>query len=258
MNRLATRSTTGQVLVAIYLGLFDSFCESGRPLANVYVNDCDQDVCMAYWLLSNADQVSNMRIEMSISQLIIIEDLLDATAGAIPVDPDRSIIRKQAWAFELYDVARSTGELQQMGAEEMQHLIEATADRLSQLALTKGEERELVGKYEVFGGGQDWRMIREWGQHARTKLFAQGVRACVAVRELSPGSFAYTIGRMSPFVDFPIHHIFEALNHAENINGDQDRWGGSDTIGGSPRLRGSRLTPPEVEKIIEEVIHAKT
>lgn len=254
VNRLATRSTTGQVLVAIYLGLFESFSEGGRPLANVFVNDCDQDVCMAYWLLVNAGQVSDLRIEMTIAQLIIIEDLLDATAGAIPADPNRPTIRKQAWAFELYDAARATGDLQRMNADEMRGLIEATAERLSQIALGNGEQRDLVGEYEVLGGGPTWQMIRERGQHARTILFAQGVRAFVAVRDLEPGRYAYTIGRMSPFVDFPIERIYDALNQAENCIDPHNQWGGSDTIGGSPRSQGSRLTPQDVEAIVEGVV----
>ena len=58
-----------------------------RPHANIYVNDCDQDVCLSYWLLSEADRVRQLRIEMDIAKLIIFEDFLDATAGAIPVDP---------------------------------------------------------------------------------------------------------------------------------------------------------------------------
>lgn len=167
---------------------------------------------------------------------------------------ERAIVRKQAWGFELYEEVRSSGVLQQMNPEEMRLLIEKTADRISRLALGDGEERKLRGSYEVLGGGQQWQLIREQGQYACTRLFAQGVRAFVAVQDLLPGHFAYTVGRMSPFVRFPLDRIFSALNHAEKTTDDQDRWGGSDTIGGSPRQRGSRLAPPEVEKIIEDVM----
>ena len=41
VNRLATRSTCGQILVAIPLGLFETFQVGGRPVANLFVNDCD-------------------------------------------------------------------------------------------------------------------------------------------------------------------------------------------------------------------------
>jgi hypothetical protein len=42
----------------------------------------------------------------------------------------------------------------------------------------------------------------------------------------------------------------EQLNQAEGLGGALDRWGGGDTIGGSPRVKGSALAPAEVEKLI--------
>lgn len=33
-----------------------------------------------------------------------------------------------------------------------------------------------------------------------------------------------------------------------------DKWGGGDTIGGSPRVRGSRITPEEIGEIIETCV----
>src|SRR3954454_6787030 len=47
VDRLATRSTTGQVLLAIRLGLFRTFRDEQGPRAAVYVNDCDEDVALA-------------------------------------------------------------------------------------------------------------------------------------------------------------------------------------------------------------------
>ncbi|QDV47932.1 hypothetical protein Enr13x_78440 [Stieleria neptunia] len=254
VNRLATRSTTGQVLVAILVGLLDKFSARGTTPTHVFVNDCDQDVCMAYWMLTHSDQVRNLRIEMELSQLILIEDLMDATAGAIPVDPDRSIIRKLTWAFELYDQARLSNALGQMNGDEMRCLIEETSARISRIALSQGQESELCGSYDVLGGGQGWQMIREYGQYARTKLFAKGVRAFVALQELPTGRYAYTVGRMSPFVRFPLDRIFSTLNGLEGSTADHEQWGGSDTIGGSPRRCGSRLTPREVEQAIEQIM----
>jgi hypothetical protein len=37
-----------------------------------------------------------------------------------------------------------------------------------------------------------------------------------------------------------------------------DIWGGSNIIGGSPRVNGSRLSPKEVETIINEFLKKKT
>jgi len=50
VERLATRSTMGQVLMAIKQRLFDSI---EYDTSGMYVNDADQDVCLSTWLLKN-------------------------------------------------------------------------------------------------------------------------------------------------------------------------------------------------------------
>ena len=44
VDRLATRSTCGQVLMAIRQGLFKTFRNGFGPYATVLVNDCDEDI----------------------------------------------------------------------------------------------------------------------------------------------------------------------------------------------------------------------
>jgi hypothetical protein len=48
--------------------------------------------------------------------------------------------------------------------------------------------------------------------------------------------------------------IYEALNAAENLTAQDNCWGGSPIIGGSPRKTGSRLPPDKIEKIINDCI----
>src|SRR3989344_4598111 len=52
-DRLSTRSTSEQVRIEINMGLFNTFKKDGLPYANVFVNDADEDTCLAYWLLKN-------------------------------------------------------------------------------------------------------------------------------------------------------------------------------------------------------------
>ena len=254
VNRLATRSTAGQVLVALSLGLFDTFCKDDMPAANVFVNDCDQDVCLSYWMLTHPELVRQLKIEMDIAKLIIGEDFLDATAGAYPVHPNRPMMRKLAWVFELYEEARTSGKLSELDKNEMKLLIEQTCDRITLLSNGQGLEIDVVGEYEELGGGDGWKLVRESGTYARTKLFADGTRAFVAVRDRLDGQFAYSIGKMSPFIKFPITRIYERLNEIEPCETPENRWGGSDTIGGSPRQTGSSLAPQELESLINEFL----
>lgn len=106
VSRLGTRSTVGQILVAISLGLFETFQRNQQPFANIYVNDCNQDICLSYWLLKHAHAVRGLTLDMDISRLIIGGDLLDCSAGAYPIDPNQPLARKMAWVYERYDEAR--------------------------------------------------------------------------------------------------------------------------------------------------------
>ena len=57
---------------------------------------------------------------------------------------------------------------------------------------------------------------------------------------------------MSPYVRFPVDELYAAFNEAEGRPDGGAGWGGSNTIGGSPRDGGSRLSPLDVERIVNE------
>ncbi len=254
VDRLSTRSTCMQVFMALTLGVFDSFSLDGEPHAHVWVNDPDQDTCLAVWQLLNPDLISNMSIRRPLGRLLITEDILDCTAGAYPASARSLEMRQQAWVFEPYFNARLSGALARMDADEMQAVILSVCLRISAHTAGEGSEIELDTRYDEVGGGPGWRMIVEHGMHARTELFAAEVRAFVSVRANDDGTWTYSIGRMSPFVQFPIEALYDVLTQAEGLPPDAMGWGGSNTIGGSPRQGGSRLPPAEVERLVNEYL----
>lgn len=215
VDRLATRSTCMQVFLAIMLGLYSEFQKNGRPHAHVFVNDADQDTCLAIWLLCNPERLREMSLGQSVTTLLITEDILDCTGGAYPVSPDHLSIREQAWIFEPYMRARMEGRMACMDAETMHELIDEVCARITQSADETHETIELDARYEEVGGGPGWRLIIEHGAHARSALFAAGIRAFVSVRERADGAWTYSIGRMSPFIAFPLGALYTALNEAE-------------------------------------------
>lgn len=250
VNRLSTRSTCGQVYYAITLGLFATFQKEGQPYAHVYINDIDQDVCMACWLLKHSDQLNQLRSWQPLGRLLLAEDSLDTTGGAYPIDPEWLIAKQIAWVFEPYTTARSDGRLSRMDAKAMQYVLEIVEQRIFDFIEGRGGRVDLDTRYQELGGGPDWKLIAETGMYARTQLFADGFHAFVACRDNGDGTYTYSIGKMSPFVSFPILKIYERLNDAENITDPNDAWGGTRIIGGSPRKSRSRLTPQEVEQIV--------
>ncbi len=257
VDRLSTRSTCMQIYFSLVLGLMDAFSINGIPHVNVYVNDADQDVCLSYWLLKNHKFMRSIRWDTPIAKLIVIEDFLDASAGAYSFDhceQPHALLKKQAWVFEPYTDARKARVLQTMDAHAMQDLIEAVLDRISLFAESKEGRIEFESEFEVIGGGQGWKMIAEKDGCARSQIYATGAKAFVSVCERKDGNYTYAVGKMSPFVNFPIADIFSALNTAEKLTDIANCWGGSDIVGGSPRRTGSTLSPRQVETIINDII----
>jgi len=258
VDRLATRSTSGQVHLAIKQGLMDSFRPNGRVEGNIYVNDPDQDTCTAYWLLKNYERIEGKKSEPLINRLVHAEDLQDCTAGAYPFDPLSKLMRELAWVYEPYTNARVSNRVQKMDEYEMRSVMEAVSGRISKHVLGQGEEVTPDLRYERIGGGNNWAMVKEIGAQARTKLFADGIKAFVAVRDNNNGTYIYSIGRMSPYIPFPVDELPDYLNKIEGISADAtDKWGGGNTIIGSPRKAGSKQLPTELEKNINDYLKTK-
>ncbi len=252
-DRIATRSTAEQVHMEVNLGLFETFRERGIPTAHVYVNDPDEDTCLAWWLLKNHELVTN-HAEPRINRLVYCEDRLDCTAGAYPFG-DISMRRKMAWIFQPYNDARFHGRIAEMAEPEMRSVMESVESRISEHVFGRGEEIPLEGHYERIGGGKGWLLTRETGPASRMAMYNDGVSAFVAlVTQKTDGSYVYSIGRRSVWIPFNLPAIYNALNREDRaIVTKSNKWGGSDTIGGSPRGTGSRIPPGRLQEIVTAV-----
>jgi len=250
VDRLATRATCAQALLAVRQGLFECFQDGDGPRAEVCVNDCDEDVCTSWFLLAHPDLAAPGRCP-PLNRLVGVVDVLDTTAGAYPLPPDLSLLKELAWVFAPYHSFRQSGELYRRRPEGHRGVVAEVSSRIERHLAGRGGTHPLDGRYQRLGGGPGWAMIREVGAQARIAAAADGIRAYVAARERPDGRWAYAVGRASPFVPFDVPGILGALNEAEGAA--EDRWGGNDLVGGSPRARGSRLPPGEVERVINSL-----
>lgn len=250
VDRLATRATCAQVLMAIRQGLFETFTFRGMPDAYVYVNDCDEDVCTSWFLLRNSHLVRGAMNPL-VNRLVGVEELMDTTAGGYPLPSETPVLQELAWVFEPYRRFRVSGEIDERDPFAFRMIIESVGGRIMEYIAGRGEKRELDTRYEKIGGGKNWSMIREIGTNAKTGMFADGIKAYVCVRELPNGKWAYTVGRVSQFIRFDVLKVLAALSEEER---GEVPWGGGNTIGGSPRSLGSRLSPEEVTRIVNAVI----
>lgn len=250
VSRLATRATCAQVLMAIRQGFADSF----SPDMHVWVNDCDQDVCVAVWLLRHMPLASSS-LNPLINKLVAITDVMDTTAGSYPYPADIQALRQHEWVFEPYRMARKNGVVDRKDARDFESIIDSVGHRIDQYVVGQAKEIELDVSYVMAEDRHSYQLVDEArsGSAWRTGFFGDGHRAYVAYRVRPDGRYTYTIGRMSEYVRLPMTPIFDALMTAELANGHEnssDMWGGSPLVGGSPRVAGSGLTPKQVMEVI--------
>ena len=255
VDRLSTRSSCDQALVDVQVGLYDTFQKDGEPEATVYANDCDPDVAFATYILMHPGHADRPKLK----QLVRVEDLLDMSAGLFPMNKKGHLIRQLAWITKPYFKARSEGRVQDLDADGMRDLVEKMHRRIKDALFGRVKEIKLDTHFEVMADHDGWCMVREIGLQARLGLAEKGVKAFVSlICEKDDGTFHYSLVRRSSFIPFPLRLLYKVLNEAEGIVEDAtDRWGGSDTCGGSPRIAGSRLSPAQLTEVISSCLKAQ-
>lgn len=263
VDRLATRATCGQVLLAIRQGFFQTFRDKNGVRADVYMNDCDEDVCLSWFLLSHS-HIVEPSMNPLLNRLVYMEDVMDATAGAYPFSADQPILEEMAWIFQPYRRIRLSGELDRKDALTYLGVLDDVAGRIREYLVGRSRKIPLDVRYDRIGGGDGWAHISEIGEHARTGAFSDGIRAFVASRSrgkdaLGHETWTHTVGRMSPFIPFNVQLNLEKLDRRECVKrlslglpAPDEHFGGGNTIGGSPRVTGSYQSPVEVQDCINE------
>ena len=254
--RLETRATCAQVLIALRQGLMSTF---DPKQVRLYVNDCDEDVCLSVFLLRK-HRLAAERMNPLLNRLVFMEDMLDTTGGAYAFSEDLKSLQQLLWIFEPYHEFRTSGALDQRQADEFHTVIASVGDRIS--AYLEGSPGRVSPdtRFEVLEKLPQFSVVRETGRNGRLGVYQSGVPAFIAVRPISEDRFAYTLARSSQFVSFPIPKILKALN-VEEVHAwrgmveemPEGSWGGSDVIAGSPRT-GSALAPKRVIEVVRKTI----
>ena len=255
VDRLATSSTSGQVFNYVKAELFRRFQEQGIPEAIIHINDPDQDTSLAVWLLRNHGRIERYKSEPLLSRLIFAQDKMDIFGGLYPFEPQEELMQELFWIFQPYSDARH--RVPTMGTEEMRTIVEAVGSRIDVYSVGRGEKLAIDVRthYEILHQGRTWSLVEEKGPHARTGLYHAGIHAFATYKGKTPANqHHYSLGKLSPFIEFSLTVIYDQLNQQEEImDDDPDRWGGGDTQGGSPRNRGSQFAPQELFLAIEGI-----
>lgn len=255
VNRLDTRCTARQIYDRIKLRSFKDFVKNGELTFNLYVNDCDQDVCSTVWFFYNQNKINEDRGSPLITRFIGVIDLLDSFCGFYPFPRDSEILNEIGWIFEIYTNARFEERLDKMSAEEKKELIMNTLTRISYYVDGRGEKIEINDDYERIGGNKNWIMLKELGSHVRGRIFREGYDLFVSVRERENSRFSYSIIKVIPNDDISFKELSEELNKADHFSElGLEKWYHSDMILAPPRDIGSGIVPTSLEKILNNAL----
>ncbi|MDP2672585.1 MAG: hypothetical protein Q8O84_02120 [Nanoarchaeota archaeon] len=264
VNRLITKSTSAQTYFFIKQGMIKNFYNSENQKISVYVNDPDQDVCLSLWLLFNYKRIMK-NDEPLIERLVEIEDKLDITCGTYPFDSNSKIMKEMAWIFEPYIKSRHTNQLYTMTNDEIKILIKKVLIRIDKYSQGKCEMVNLDTRYKLIQSDKDIHMIEEIGPYAKMEFIKNGINKAILVKKRNE-NYTYTLLKTDPFVLFPLEKIYAELNKIEkkqtgnfqslskNVKRKKnEKWGGSDLIGGSPRISGSAIKPDKLISLVSKI-----
>ena len=247
--REATMSTAMQVMFAIKGGLMGRL--GGH--ATVWINDPDQDTCLATWLLTHHHLFDGIQSHPNINRLLTLNDRLDITGGAYPMRLDDEVLGMHLWVFEPYQELRTSGALANADDAVMRNCMDAVHARLNAALMGQHGLRALRTDATVlYDSPLGFKIVDETGgNEARYALFSRGMNAFVSVVSTrDDGRHVYSIGRRSRYINFPVTELCAKLSDADGLL-DFNGWGGSDIISGSSRQYGSGLSWEKVRDVIE-------
>ena len=244
VERLRTGASCEQTAAAVRLGLWDRLGPD-RSL-DVHLNDCDADTCLSVWLLRHPGRATEAPVEA----LVRWEGRLDARGGcALGLVPE-AYLRYLAWVFEPYVAWRHDARAD-VGAAAQADVIDRVGERIDAWADGDAEELDVDSGYEVLRRTEHAVAVAERGPHARLAIQADGRSCYVAVRDHG-GRTVMTVDRVDDEVPLDLLDVWDDLNELEGRGPDHDdRWGGGDLIGGSPRRSGTTLTVERVCDVVE-------
>lgn len=233
----------------------------------ILLNDIDLDSALSAWLLTYPSRFSEPLVE----KLVHMAGRQDAHAGAYPMRESQEILdfvaEPEIKMKEDSSFQNCSGEMLMYVLESMWRRIEQYADgKLPDLSEKNGHDKE---DYEVIKKGTNWKLVKLGGERSLRGLASDNINRFVGFREVKhedgDSSLVVTIAKRSEVVTgFPVGPadkkgtILWALNQEEPDRKEKDdNWGGTSTIGGSPRNsngKGTTLTADKIFEVVEKTI----
>ncbi len=258
-ERTFTLATCEQALLMVASGL-----DLGEGDWRIFANEPDLDTVLAIWCLLNHVRLRDLSGEARdiLYPLIRLEGAIDANGTelsavcGLPTAVYEKAGRRIAGLLEREQAVRGGGNWQSLDLEAYTVEMLGAIDRVIYSA---EDFRGYASIDEVYGhveiGARSIAVVcrDDSGIYAVEKLLKErwGDQLGVIALEREPGH--YTLRRASTLADVDLNDAYSLLNQLDrNVDGRPPgkRWGGSESIGGSPRPVGSAFGPGELLRVL--------
>ncbi len=262
--RSFTLATCEQAMVLIRKGL-----DLGGERWTVYANEPDFDTVLAIWLLFNHRRLAegDSTVRRPLMPIVRLQGVIDAHG------------------LELMDLTSFPDNLQQATLDTINELRARELDlkakgewgEIDLLDFTAASLREIDELVYTPGDFEDLREVEElarvWISSQRLALACRSEAGIYEVEEQlkavhgdrlglvileKDSNTTYTVRQTDPFLPTNLGDLYDRLNLLDSAVDAENRWGGSDDIGGSPRASGTALSLPEIMSICRWVYQPPT
>ncbi len=267
-----TLATCEQALVLVMNGL-----ELDEGDWTLYANEPDLDTVFAIWVLLNFRRIPKLsaRSKDALLPLLRLEGAIDAN-GAELADycglPQTTLRDARAKLDTLYTFEKEFRARERGNELDWRAYAAAMLGEIDQLVYTRADFQDHTSIEEILGhleiadrkvavACRDQSGIYEAERSLKNRFAEQLAIIALEKSRDEDETRHYTLRRVSALLNLELERAYDLLNLVDPaVNGRpaNNRWGGSDDIGGSPRATGTKLAPSEVLRILQEAYQPKT
>ncbi len=257
--RAFTIASCEQALILVHSGL--GLAEGDWT---IYANEPDLDTVLAIWCLLNYVRLSRLSEESRdiLLPLVRLEGAIDANGTelaevcGLPTQTLQEAKRRLDRLHANEQWMKKRGEW--LEADLFQYTLEMLRE-IDQLVFTSADFSDYtrvevfghaeIGKHRVAVACRDRSGIYQVERNLKERWGDQ-----LGIVALEKEERHYTLRRPMPLADIDLTRAYEKLNLVDPaVDGRPagKRWGGSDSIGGSPRPTGTALAPREILKVLQ-------
>lgn len=240
----------------------------GLPLDDgpwhLFINEPDLDAVLGAWVLLNHRALlkDDQRLLRRAMPLIRVQGLIDAHGlemDALAALPRRFYEAQKSRIYELRGVEirlKADGDWETMDPLRYAHdlLVRIDHELLGPGALRGAKPAPRYDEVQLPARKLAVLCISTEGIYEVETQLRQRYHDELGVIVLDRGKGRMTLRQVDPFLPTTLSDLYPVLNERDpNVSDESDnRWGGSDDIGGSPRRTGTGLSGPDVLHIASE------